>query len=539
MAARGDGDRLTHPVPTTSTAPRPLTPTGATSVAATAPRVTAGLLGLLATALAAIGSWSVSLWSDEAATISAASRDPDELWRLLGNIDAVHGAYYAVMHVWVGLFGASPFSVRLPSAVAVGVAAAGVYLLARRLDPRAAVWAAIIFALLPRVTWAGIEARPFALSIALAVWLTVMLHRAVTQGPRWLFAVYAVLLALATAVNLYVALIAAAHGVTLMLRPRLRRALPAFVAAALGGALLVAPLLRVALGQSGQLGGRDRGLLGVARNVAVNQWFLGETPTATTASAATLQVDGSGMVWKVAAVGLALVCWVLIARALATASAGRASSRADLLAWTVPWLVVPTVVVLLATLGSPTLYNARYFGFCAPAVAILVAVGATSLPRRSAAAVSVVLVLLVVPVYQSQRTLPAKSGADWSRVAALLDGRTEVGDGVYFGPRDDPRDGTVLRSLRTVSIAYPEPFDGLADVTLLADPAEGATLFGTSGTLDAHVDRLEALDTLWVLRRQDRPDDAVAEDALLRDAGFTVVEEWDYPQTEVLQLTRS
>ena len=519
------------PSPTTSGRPR--------SAVARSPAVTAAVLGLLATVLAGIGSWSVSLWSDETATISAASRSPDDLWRLLGHIDAVHGTYYALMNTWVGVFGASPFSLRLPSALTVGVATSGVYVLMRRLDPRAAVWAAVAFALLPRVTWAGIEARPSAFGIALAVWLTVVLHQAVTGGSRRLYAVYAVLLALAVAANVYVALIAAAHGVTLLVRPRLRRALPAFTAAAVSGALLVTPLLRVVLGQGGQLGEADRGLLGTARNVAVNQWFLGETPTPTTDSGARLVLaDPGDVAWKLAAVALALSCWLLVARAVAAVPGEGSPSRADLLAWTVPWLVIPTLLVLLGSLASPALYNARYLGFCAPAVAMLVAAGATSLTRRPAVAVSVVLLVLVAPVYHSQRTVSAKSGTDWAQVADLLEERTAPGDGVYFGPREDPRDGTVLRSLRTVSIAYPGPFEGLTDVTLVASPEEGATLFGTSGTLDAHLDRLERIDTLWVLRRQDRPVDAAAEDALLRDAGFRVLEVWDLPRTQVLELTR-
>ena len=496
------------------------------------------LVGLLTAAIASIGSWGVSLWSDEAATISAASRGLDDLWRMLGNIDAVHGTYYAVMTFWTEMFGTSAFSLRLPSAIAVGVAASGVHVLARRLDARSALLAAALFAVLPRVTWAGIEARPFAFSIAIAVWLTVVLHRAATRGPRRLFAVYAVLLALGTAINLYVALMAAAHGLTLLARPHLRRSFPAFVAASVTAFLLVTPVLLLALGQGGQLGRRERGLVAMVRNVVVNQWFLGETPTPTTASAAALAAP-DGMAWKVAAVVLALVSWALVARALAAGHRDRPGVRADLLAWTLPWLVVPTVLVLIASLASPTFYNARYLGLSAPAVALLVASGVGSLPRRWGTAAAVVVALLVAPVYQSQRTLSAKSGADWAAVANLLEDRTDPGDAVYFGPRDDPREGRVLRSLRTLSIAYPEPFDGLRDVTLVANPAQGANLFGTSATLDASLDRLDGIDTLWVLRRQDRPDDAVAEDALLLDAGFTVVEEWDYPQTEVLELTRS
>ncbi|HEY3438703.1 MAG TPA: glycosyltransferase family 39 protein, partial [Actinotalea sp.] len=268
------------------------------------------VIGVVATVLTAIGSWNVSLWSDEVATLSAAERDVGALERLVERIDAVHGTYYLLMHLWVGWFGASPVAVRLPSALAVGVAAAGVVVLARRLaGPRTALLAGAVFLVLPRVTWAGIEARPFALSIAVAVWMTVVLHSAVTRGGAARYVGYGLLLALGTAVNLYVALVAAAHVVTLLLSRSPRRTVVATVLAAAGGLAAASPVVLAALGQGGHLGRRGLSLLGLARNVIVNQWFLGETPTGTTASGSTL---AAGSVWKLAAIALALLCWALV-----------------------------------------------------------------------------------------------------------------------------------------------------------------------------------------------------------------------------------
>ena len=41
-----------------------------------------------------------------------------------------------------------------------------------------AVSSGVLYAILPRTTWAGIEARPYALSMMAAVWLTVLLVHA-------------------------------------------------------------------------------------------------------------------------------------------------------------------------------------------------------------------------------------------------------------------------------------------------------------------------------------------------------------------------
>ncbi len=89
------------------------------------------LVGLLATAVVALGSWRPSLWTDEAATLSAAQRSRRDLWRMLQHLDAVHGLYYAAMHVWTQVAGTSPLALRLPSAVAVGACAVGVLVLTR------------------------------------------------------------------------------------------------------------------------------------------------------------------------------------------------------------------------------------------------------------------------------------------------------------------------------------------------------------------------------------------------------------------------
>src|SRR5690242_14029941 len=139
-------------------------PTKAVLAPVTPPRSPGRLLdplaaGLLAALLGSVAAGRPSLWFDESATISASySRSVPELWKLLGHIDAVHGLFYLLMHGWFCLFPATEFWSRVPSCLAVGIAAAGVVVLARQFLPRStAVYAGIVFAILPRVTWAAVE----------------------------------------------------------------------------------------------------------------------------------------------------------------------------------------------------------------------------------------------------------------------------------------------------------------------------------------------------------------------------------------------
>ena len=88
------------------------------------------LVGVLATVISLAGAGRPSFWYDEAATMSASySRSLPQLWQMFGNVDAVEGAYYLLMHGWFNVFPPTEFWSRAPSGLAVGGAAAGVVVL--------------------------------------------------------------------------------------------------------------------------------------------------------------------------------------------------------------------------------------------------------------------------------------------------------------------------------------------------------------------------------------------------------------------------
>ena len=155
------------------------------------------IVGVLAAAVSLVGAGRPSFWYDEAATISASySRSIGQLWQMLTNVDAVHGLYYLLMHGWFTLFPPTEFWSRVPSGLAVGGAAAGVVVLGRQFSSRTvAVSSGVICAILPRATWAGIEARPYALSMMAAAWVTVLLVHAARRDNGWLWLSYGLVLA--------------------------------------------------------------------------------------------------------------------------------------------------------------------------------------------------------------------------------------------------------------------------------------------------------------------------------------------------------
>ena len=487
------------------------------------------LLGLTATSFSLLGSWNASLWTDEAVTVSAASRSWASLGQLLGSVDAVHGAYYAVMHLWGGLFGLSPLMLRLPSALAVGAAAAGMYFLGRRLTgPRAGVAAAVVFALLPRVTWMGMEGRSFAFSTAAVVALGCLLTAAVVRGGRRYFAAYAVVAGTGAVLNIYVLLAVAALGLSLFLLPAARHARLPALAASIGGGLLASPVLLAAAGQRGQLGTPDLSLPTLARSMLVDQWFLGETPTNPA-----LPNDGGGL-WQPAAVLLAAAAWVLLFTALRGA-------RRTLFVATLPLLVLPTAVLVAYSLTLAPIYNPRYLSLSVPALALLLGAALArlrSLPVRTVACL--LLGLLVLPVYASQRTPEAKNDSDFSRVAEYVQEHADPGDAVYFGPRRPPEGEQAEQTQRRIRTAYPQAFEELRDLSLLSSGEADGTLDGRSLLLQDTGERLAETGKLLAVRRVDYPADLLEqEDRWLASHGYVELESWTGTTNRVTVFIRT
>ena len=155
-------------------------------------------------------------WGDEADTVSAVSRSVPQLFRLLGHIDAVHGFYYLLLWPVARVAGTGEFWTRLPSALAMAAAAAGVTAIGRRLASRqAGLCAGLIFAVLPTVTVQGHDARPYAMVTAAAVLASYLLVRAAHDPRRRWFAAYGLSLVLVGYVQLFGLLLVPAHAVAL------------------------------------------------------------------------------------------------------------------------------------------------------------------------------------------------------------------------------------------------------------------------------------------------------------------------------------
>lgn len=445
------------------------------------------LVGAFAAAVSLIGIGTPSLWGDEIATLMSATR-PD-LWAMVGHVDAVHGAYYLVMHAWLSVFGVSPLALRLPSALAVGVAAAGVVSLVRLFRPvGVAVLAGVLFALLPATVFIGGEARSYAGTAALAAWLMVAWVHAGRGGRRGVW--------LATALLGSFALIWFAYlGLLLMALALWQRSARSWLTLA-ASVLLASPVLWIAFGQRGQISWiAEAGLNGPAE--VLTAWF-------------------GGAVW------LAVLGWLLM---LAVSWRGRADALVQGAALAA---FVPIAVLWPASFVWPV-FSPRYLAVSLPAAAVLLALalaGLWSRNRVAGALIAALMLGLAAPTLVGLREPFAKRDSDLALVAETLTAAAVPGDAVVFDESGKP-----WQRPRLVLHGYPA-------TAVLADPT-GRGLLPTD-VWDTNVAPVAEADftgitRVWLVEHRGEPS---AQRAALEALGFTPGQTTELHSSQITEYTR-
>jgi mannosyltransferase len=487
---------------------------------------TAVILGVSATVVSAAASWIPSLWGDEVTSILSAERSIPSLFRMLGHVDAVHGTYYLFLHFWVNLFGASPFSVRFPSALAVGFMVAGVVVLASRLAGlRTGVLAGIIAVVLPRVTYMGEEARSYAISAACVVWLTILLVSVVRERHpsrrRWIL--YALGLAACAYVFLFSLLIVVAHAVVIYSR-RDRELRRPWVKSVLGALIVAAPVIAFGIGERGQIAFLAYRDAANPHTLAVTQWF-GNDELAVLAWASI-----------VAALVVAIAGWVRRRGAASVDIDPRPDARPapHLVPLAAVWLLGSMAILVVANAIHPV-YSSRYLSFAVPAAALLIG---WLLARIRSVWITAVLLVAVVGTsgisYFSERTPYSKNNSDWADVAATIRAHATPGQGILFDESTRPS-----KAMRLAMHGYPAAFAGLTDIALRSPWRDTVNWHDSTYPLAQVASRLDSVNTVWLVEY--RAPGAAADNydlATLAGTGFTVRRRYDEHASVVIELTR-
>lgn len=341
---------------------------------------------------------SLSLWLDEILTLIGAQK-PDVRSMLL-HLRTVAGGTplsFLVQHWSMQLLDPSPFSGRLPSALASIAACAGLWLIARRSNLRWPIIAVAVFALYPLQFRYALEARPYALALCLSVWATVLITM---PWSRWRAVAYAALVIASGATLAYALFVPAAHFLWLgYTRSDWRKLVLIISVAALTSAALLPWYLYF----------REDWTRELANEKIADpswRWML----------VFAREITGAGYLGTLL---LGAGAWVGI----------RTTGSRQLWVW---WALVPILLVPAANLVFGYFFAVRHMLYVVAPLALLFAMGVEAIGRRGHVLLAL---LLCVFLYADVRWF-LRPREDWQAAAANASNALSQGGCVVFTPLD-------------------------------------------------------------------------------------------------------
>jgi mannosyltransferase len=188
-----------------------------------------------------------------------------------------------------------------------------------------------------------------------------------------------------------------------------------------------------------------------------------------------------------------------------------------LVALCLPWLLLPAVILLVASLAHPV-YTFRYIVFCIPAAALLIGPALVALGRYAGTAALIALLVIGLPTQGFQRSVLGH-GLNIRRVDRIVARNREPGDALLnVSARRGPDKGT---GERTLEAAYPYGLARLRDISTGQSPQQSGTLGGTYAPTQVIRERAAGARRIWVVEwTSPRPV------VLLDGLGFRLVHRW-------------
>jgi hypothetical protein len=364
------------------------------------------LLGLAAGTVAGVTSG--PLWLDEAISVEIARRPLPALYDGLRQ-DGAPPLYYLLLKAWTALFGTGTVAVRLLTVLLVPVALLLAHRLGERVAGRAGARAAVTaLAALPWTMRYGSEARMYLLVVVLVLAGALALHAVHTTGSRRAVGRLALCVG-ALLLTHYWSLFLLA-GVGLAHLPGLLRRRPAAFRVAVGGllgGLLFVPWVPTFLFQAEHTGAPWADPLTLPELFRTPRYW-----------------GGGSVHWRTVLASLLVPLAVL-----AAVRAGRQRPAARL---------AGAVVLLTVLLAWATVYvggggyTGRYTAVVVPLVALLVGLGATTLPGRWAPLVALGLVVAVGAASGVPAAAHARTTA--GGVATAFRAQAQPGDLLVYCP---------------------------------------------------------------------------------------------------------
>ncbi len=420
------------------------------------------------------------LWLDEAQSVSIASGPLRQIPAALHH-DGAPPLWYVLLHLWMQVFGDSPWSVRILSALPAIAALPVVYLLGRRLAGReVGQYSLLLLAASPFAIRYAVETRMYSLVLLLSV---VGAHAllSVHRRPGWRpVAALAVVTAALLYTHYYALWLAAAVGAGELWRVVRRRdaaARRALAGLALGGVAFL-PWLPVLAFQSAHTGAPWASPPTVnALLDTINVWAGGNDPGARVLALVMLALPLLAVLGRPAARGVVV---------------GLTPARLPL---RLVGVVVGTLALAIATdMASRNAYDARYSSVVSGLFVVVVAMGVVVLPSARGRRVTVAVLALLGLVAGATKITTVRTQA--GQVAAAINRLAHPGDVVAYCP--DQLGPSVSRLLHTPArqVVFPNfAAPGRVDWVDYTARMKG----GRPAAFLAGLDRLAGSNTIWVV----------------------------------------
>jgi mannosyltransferase len=464
-------------------------------------------------AVTVAGTWGLarsgSMGNDEVATRWAALLSLRELAHLLRHIDAVHGLYYLVMHCWA-VIGSSPTVLRVPSVIAMAIAAGLIAVIGRRLTGSgwAGLIAGLIMALTPSISYYAQTARSYAMVLASVLAATLALLYALDaektgaskRATRWWLA-YGALVTLSGYLNEMALLALAAHAVTVLLARPGTTTVKRWATAAVCGAALVLPLLALSVRQHAAVSWIGRPDLASLRTLFRDYFGAGTAASVILLACAVVAVLPPPEAWRRATRAGAAETGPATTGLRAGPLAAPSTGRVTLASVAVPLLLVPAALLLLESIVAPPLYVDRYVLYGEAGAALLAGAGAYRLGQWLASgdrrrfltwvpgvAICVLALVLQLAPQHFIRT-PESREYDFGGPSQYIAARAQPGDGVIFSD-------TLFRK---AELGYPADFRKVTDFGVAITPLRAGTFRGTDKPFSLTRPLMLSYRRIWVI----------------------------------------
>lgn len=379
------------------------------------------------------------------------------------------------MHFWCEFFGFSNVSLRFPSAIAVGAACFGTVLVGQKLESKVlGLVAGSLLAVLPRMVWAGSEAREYAITAMLLVIVVILVESAWRTGLQRYWIAYGAIAVVGIHLFVFFVLAIAAVPLAAILgKWRIRHT----VISSTGALVLSAPFILLTASQKTQVSWiSERPLHEYIVAIFLRQFYQINSEDRPGAG-----YDQPILITVTVAIACILVTTFALVGALGVLQNPKARPLHTLV---LSLLVVPITSLVVISVSLQPIYVMRYLTYTAPALVLVSALGIMKL-QTERSKLSILLAATVVGL-----CLPSQFVVK----TLIEDGKLGIAEKLSSSILPNDR---IAYASTWARIVHPQANDDIVDLSLEESPEESGTLWGTTKSFDDI--RFSGAGRVWVL----------------------------------------